>query len=131
MLPSAKAKFESLPPIPVKGKKGSWWPDEAFGRIAIAFSAQVGENVVIATLKNTLGPHHGNPPLGSAWPGMFPPCAKARLPPGSQYSTVGYGLFEPFRLKEASGVKEVTRVPSSYHSGPGRRSLVSPFISCW
>jgi hypothetical protein len=58
------------------------------------------EVVVIGTLKNTLGPHHGNPPLGSAWPGMFQRGAKDGQPPGSQYSTVGYGLFEPFVLTE-------------------------------
>ena len=34
-----------------------------------------GENtvevIVIGTLKNTLGPHHGKPRLGMAWPGAF------------------------------------------------------------
>src|SRR5689334_20339386 len=36
---------------------------------------QPGQNdievVVIGTLKNTLGPHHGKPGSGAAWPGMF------------------------------------------------------------
>ena len=58
------------------------------------------EVVVIGTLKNTLGPHHGNPGLGSAWPGMFQNGPKDGPPPGNQYSTVGYGLFEPFVLKQ-------------------------------
>jgi hypothetical protein len=62
-----------------------------------------GENtlevVVIGTLKNTLGPHHGNPGLGSAWPGMFQTGPNPGPPPGGQYSTVGYGLFEPFVIR--------------------------------
>jgi hypothetical protein len=54
---------------------------------------------VIGTLKNTLGPHHNNPGLGSAWPGMFQVGPESGLPAGLNYSTVGYGLFEPFVLK--------------------------------
>ncbi|MHB1308383.1 MAG: glycosyl hydrolase [Limisphaerales bacterium] len=65
-----------------------------------------GENRVevlaIGTLKNTLGPHHGGHALGSAWPGMFQNGPKNGPPPGTQYSTVAYGLFEPFVLKQAS-----------------------------
>ena len=60
----------------------------------------VVEVVVIGTLKNTLGPHHGRPGLGSAWPGMFQKGPLAGPPPGKEYDTVGYGLFEPFLLKE-------------------------------
>ncbi len=59
------------------------------------------EVVVIGTLKNTLGPHHGNPPLGTAWPSMFRNGPVDGPPPGAQYSTVGYGLYEPFVLKRA------------------------------
>jgi hypothetical protein len=65
------------------------------------------EVVVFGTLKNTLGPHHGDPALGGAWPGMFQRAAKDGPPPGQRYSTVGYGLFEPFTLREvAAGEKE-------------------------
>jgi hypothetical protein len=53
---------------------------------------------VIGTLKNTLGPHHGNPPLGSAWPGMFHRGPTPGPPPGNQYHTISYGLFQPFEL---------------------------------
>ncbi|NLH72975.1 MAG: hypothetical protein GX456_07970 [Verrucomicrobia bacterium] len=60
------------------------------------------EVTVIGTLKNTLGPHHGNPPLGSAWPGMFRVGPEQGPPPGLQYHTVSYGLFEPFVLKQMS-----------------------------
>ncbi|NQU21092.1 MAG: hypothetical protein HQ567_07400, partial [Candidatus Nealsonbacteria bacterium] len=55
--------------------------------------------VVIGTLKNTLGPHHGNPGTGRAWPAMFRNGPEPGPPPGKQYHTLGYGLFEPFVLK--------------------------------
>lgn len=63
------------------------------------------EVVVIGTLKNTLGPHHGNPPLGTAWPSMFRNGPPDGPPPGAHYSTVGYGLFEPFQLRQAGRVR--------------------------
>jgi len=59
------------------------------------------EVTVVGTLKNTLGPHHGNPPLGTAWPSMFQKAPNPGPPPGASYSTVGYGLFEPFALVQA------------------------------
>jgi len=59
------------------------------------------EVTVIGTLKNTLGPHHGSPPLGSAWPSMFQKAPDPGPPAGTSYSTVGYGLFEPFALVQA------------------------------
>jgi hypothetical protein len=58
------------------------------------------EVVVIGTLKNTLGPHHGQAALGSAWPGMFQNGPRDGPPPGKEYANVGYGLFEPFVLKQ-------------------------------
>ena len=58
------------------------------------------EVIVIGTLKNTLGPHHGNPALGAAWPSQFQKGPSIGPPPGEQYSTVGYGLFEPFELRQ-------------------------------
>jgi alpha-L-rhamnosidase len=63
---------------------------------------QAGRNdvsvVVYGTLRNTLGPFHNDPPLGRAWPGSFQQGAKGGLPPGTEYSSVGYGLFEGFTL---------------------------------
>jgi len=56
------------------------------------------EVVAVGTLKNTLGPHHGNPPLGSAWPAAFRRGPEQGPPPGQKYHTVGYGLFEAFEL---------------------------------
>jgi hypothetical protein len=58
------------------------------------------EVTVIGTLKNTLGPHHGKPALGAAWPHAFQVGPASGPPPGESYSTVGYGLFEPFRLEQ-------------------------------
>lgn len=60
------------------------------------------EVVVIGTLKNLLGPHHGNPPLGTAWPASFHRGPEVGPPPGSEYHTVGYGLWEPFRLEQTA-----------------------------
>ena len=58
---------------------------------------------VIGTLKNTLGPHHGNPGLGTAWPSMFHRGPKSGPPAGDAYHTVAYGLFEPFVLTQIKG----------------------------
>ncbi len=60
--------------------------------------ANVVEVTVVGTLKNTLGPHHGSPALGTAWPAMFQKGPSPGPPPGARYSTVGYGLYEPFVL---------------------------------
>jgi hypothetical protein len=54
--------------------------------------------LVVGTLKNTLGPHHGDPPLGSAWPSMFQAAPSPGPPAGTAYSTVPYGMFRPFTL---------------------------------
>lgn len=67
---------------------------------AIRSGANAVEVVVIGTLKNTLGPHHGKPRLGSAWPANFQKGPADDPPPGSDYDAVGYGLFEPFTLSQ-------------------------------
>jgi hypothetical protein len=54
--------------------------------------------VVYGTLKNTLGPHHNNPALGTAWPSQFRSGPEGGYPPGSEYSLVDYGLFEDFSV---------------------------------
>jgi hypothetical protein len=77
------------------------------GDCDITKQARAGTNeievVVWGTLKNTLGPHHGKPPLGRAWPGMFHQAPEAGPPAGGTYSTVGYGLMEPFCVVEGQG----------------------------
>jgi len=69
------------------------------------------EVVVVGTLKNTLGPHHGQPGLGTAWPGMFQKGPASGPPPGSEYDTVGYGLMAPFVLKHLAAREGATAVP--------------------
>ena len=56
------------------------------------------EVIVYGTLKNTLGPHHNNPPLGRAWPSIFRQGAEGGYPPGSEYGVVSYGLLEDFKM---------------------------------
>ncbi len=58
--------------------------------------------IVYGTLKNTLGPHHGNPPLGRARTNVFLVGAKDGCPPGSQYNTGGYGLMDDFQFVEVN-----------------------------
>jgi len=57
------------------------------------------EVIVIGTLKNTLGPHHAGQTVGAAWPNMFQGGPETGPPAGNRYHTIGYGLFEPFVLK--------------------------------
>ncbi len=56
------------------------------------------EVTVLGTLKNTLGPHHGNPGLGRAWPAAFRQGPAVGPPAGDTYHTVEYGLFAPYEL---------------------------------
>ncbi|MHB1035615.1 MAG: glycosyl hydrolase [Pirellulales bacterium] len=62
--------------------------------------ANTVEVVVVGTLKNTLGPHHGKPGVGTAWPGMFHVGPENGPPPGESYSTLDYGLLAPFTVKQ-------------------------------
>ncbi len=55
---------------------------------------------VIGTLKNTLGPHHAGKVAGIAGPWLFHTAPEAGPPPGKEYDTIGYGLFEPFVLEQ-------------------------------
>ena len=72
----------------------------------ITSALKQGENkvevVVIGTLKNTLGPHHSGTKRGSAWPAMFQAGPDQGPPPGKNYDTIDYGLFEPFQLLKGS-----------------------------
>jgi hypothetical protein len=60
------------------------------------------EVTVIGTLKNPLGPHHGKPVPGTAWPRHFQTGPKDGLPPGAEYHTIGYGLFAPMVLRQGA-----------------------------
>ncbi|MDD8020312.1 MAG: glycosyl hydrolase [Acidobacteriota bacterium] len=48
--------------------------------------------IIYGTLKNTLGPHHLNPPAGQAWPGSFQRGPEGGQPGGSEYNVRDYGL---------------------------------------
>jgi hypothetical protein len=61
--------------------------------------------IVIGTLKNTLGPHHGNLRLGAAWPTSFQKGPEVGQPAGTNYTTVPYGLFKPFTLQSKQAGK--------------------------
>lgn len=61
---------------------------------------------VFGTLKNTLGPHHENPPAGIAWPHGFRKAPETGPPAGVAYSTFGYGLFEPFVIRHMTKSNE-------------------------
>jgi hypothetical protein len=96
--------FGSVARVKVNGRPVGYvtsppWQLDVTG--AMRAGANTVEVVVIGTLKNTLGPHHGNPPLGTAWPAMFQKGPFPGPPPGEQYSTVGYGLMKPFELLRA------------------------------
>jgi len=60
--------------------------------------ANTVEVTVIGTLRNTLGPHHGNQRLGFAGPGSWNQAPETGPPSGAGYETVGYGLFRAFEL---------------------------------
>ncbi|MBN1420759.1 MAG: hypothetical protein JXP34_18455 [Planctomycetes bacterium] len=95
--------YGSVAKVLVNGAEAGWithapWSCDVTDRIKPGANAI--EVIVIGTLKNTLGPHHGNPPPGSAWPSMFQRGPETGPPAGGAYSLVDYGLFEPFALEK-------------------------------
>lgn len=54
--------------------------------------------VVYGTLKNLLGPHHGGPPVGAAWPGNFQKAPPGGRAPGAAYDVRPYGLLDDFEV---------------------------------
>ena len=93
--------YGSVARVAVNGKKAGYLAYPPW-EIDVTDLLHAGENtvevVVIGTLKNTLGPHHGDPALGTAWPAMFQKAPSPGPPAGGSYSTVGYGLMDPFAL---------------------------------
>ncbi len=96
--------FGSVAKVTVNGRPSGWIAYPPYER-EVTDQIQSGRNMieitVVGTLKNTLGPHHGHPALGSAWPGMFQKAPSNGPPPGIGYDTVGYGLFSPFTLQQS------------------------------
>ena len=94
--------YGSVARVAVNGKEAGyigWQPWECDVTDALQPGVNTIEVTVIGTLKNTLGPHHAGTGTGSAWPAMFHKGPETGPPPGSEYSTIGYGLFEPPVLK--------------------------------
>ena len=80
-----------------------WQPCECDVTGSLRPGTNTIEVTVIGTLKNTLGPHHAGKMAGTAWPAMFHQGPETGPPPGAAYDTLGYGLFEPFVLRERQG----------------------------
>jgi hypothetical protein len=95
--------YGAVAKVEVNGKDVGWigsQPWECDVTAALRKGDNAVEVTVIGTLKNTLGPHHGNHGLGSAWPGMFQRGPATGQPAGTGYSTVAYGMFEPAVLTQ-------------------------------
>lgn len=94
--------FGSVARISVNGKRAGYISNAPW-QCDVTSALKRGKNTievtVVGTLKNTLGPHHGNPPPGTAWPSSFHNGPETQ-PPGKNYSTFGYGLFKPFVLRQ-------------------------------
>jgi hypothetical protein len=92
--------------VEVNGREAGWMmgPGEVCD---VTSGVRRGSNrvviTVIGTLKNTLGPHHAGPGLGSAWPGMFHQGPADGPPSGEKYATVGYGLMAAPELRQVQG----------------------------
>ena len=92
--------FGSTAKLVINGKEVGWavLSETSFD---ITPFVQEGNNVVqftvIGTLRNTLGPLHSGQHQFSAWPGMFHQAPETQ-PAGSEYGTLGYGLFRPLNV---------------------------------
>jgi hypothetical protein len=97
--------YGSVAEIKVNGRSAGYVGYKPFRRDVtnlIRSGTNVIEVIVTGTLKNTLGPHHAGPGVGSAWPGMFQKGPEHGPPAGTDYHTIDYGLFEPFVLNQIS-----------------------------
>jgi hypothetical protein len=94
--------YGSVARVAVNGKEAGyvgWQPWECDVTDSIQPGTNTIEVTVVGTLKNTLGPHHAGKVTGSAWPAMFHKGPESGPPPGAAYDSIGYGLFEPFVLR--------------------------------
>jgi hypothetical protein len=98
--PSRKGWYGSTAQVVVNGQSAGFVITDS-SLIDVAKFVKDGQNeisvIVYGTPKNLLGPHHAGELRGSAWPGSFHR-APEHQPPGANYDTIGYGLFEPFGL---------------------------------
>jgi len=105
---SLPAWYGSVAKVTVNGQPAGYiqsqpWECDVTG--LITGGTNMAKVTVFGTLKNTLGPHHGNPAPGLAWPAGFRKAPETGPPAGVTYSTFGYGLFEPFVLKQTTANK--------------------------
>jgi hypothetical protein len=94
--------YGSVARVAVNGKEAGyigWQPWECDVTDLLRPGTNTIEVTVIGTLKNTLGPHHAGKVRGTAGPWIFHQGPETGPPPGAAYDTIGYGLFEPFVLK--------------------------------
>ena len=97
--------YGSVAHVAVNGKDAGyvgWQPWECDVTGLLQLGANAIEVTVVGTLKNTLGPHHAGNVAGAAWPTMFHKGPEVGPPPGAAYDSIGYGLFEPFVLKNVT-----------------------------
>ena len=66
-------------------------------QVGLAPGENIIDVVVIGSLKNTLGPHHGDLRKGVVRPYVFQN-APAIQPAGNTYQMIDYGLMEDFRV---------------------------------
>jgi len=85
----------ALAEIVVNGDKAGFILSQ-YESLPLGNRLRVGDNqlsvIIYGTLKNTLGPHHLNPPVGQAWPGSFQRAPEGGQPGGSEYNVRDYGL---------------------------------------
>lgn len=94
---------EEVPKIIVNGRVDGYIAHQPWecdvSRLIQPGSNQI-EVIVFGSLKNPLGPHHNNPAPGVAWANMWNQAPKQIPPPGNEYDTLKYGLFEEFVLRQ-------------------------------
>jgi hypothetical protein len=99
------AWYGSVARVSVNGELAgriAWQPFKCDVTKLIKPGANTIEVVVIGTLKNTLGPHHGSQRPGFVEPASFRKAPDNGPPPGEQYQLFSYGLFEPFELRNTT-----------------------------
>jgi hypothetical protein len=91
----------SLAVVRVNGKNAGFIYHQPW-QCDITKAVVAGDNTieveVIGTPKNPIGPHLEKPAVGIADPGAFRKGPDTGPPAGSEYHTLGYGLFKPFEV---------------------------------
>lgn len=98
----------SVAKVVVNGKEAGtigWQPWQCDVTEQIQAGVNEIEVIVIGTLRNTLGPLH-DPNMGLTGPGNWDGMPQSGPPAGEKYVSVGYGLFEPFVLRQVAAGKE-------------------------